>query len=283
MLFVSTLLGFLLLQQPAAVAANCTGGVAGAADICLADREVAQGEAAQGADRIRHLETARELYREAALAANDPGTKIKALDAATRTLDVKHLNDPAALELILRELIGLAPNDLQFIFRLAAVQEEQGELQAAEDTLLAARHQQPQVLEPYKMLAQFYARRASAIFKQLADATGPPAVATDTPGAPDRDGIYRVGGSVEPAKRVENPIYPDDAQAAGISGAVQAEIVVSEQGTVTDAKILKSVPLLDEAALNVVRQWRFRPSIVNWMMSGVVASGPEGPPLRTSG
>jgi protein TonB len=44
---------------------------------------------------------------------------------------------------------------------------------------------------------------------------------------------------------------------------VLAEVVVSEQGIVTDAKIVRSIPMLDEAALETVRQWRFRPSVVN--------------------
>jgi hypothetical protein len=74
--------------------------------------------------------------------------KIKALDAATQTLDAKHLNDSTALQFTLRELIRIAPNDLQFMFRLSRVQEEQGEIEAAEDTLLAAHRQQPQELDP---------------------------------------------------------------------------------------------------------------------------------------
>ena len=41
------------------------------------------------------------------------------------------------------------------------------------------------------------------------------------------------------------------------------EIVVNEQGVVSDAKILRSIPLLDEAALETVRKWQFRPSVVN--------------------
>jgi len=41
------------------------------------------------------------------------------------------------------------------------------------------------------------------------------------------------------------------------------EIVVNEQGVVADAKVVRSVPLLDEAAVDTVRQWRFRPSRVN--------------------
>jgi TonB family protein len=253
----------LLVQQAPNNGPNCTGGVAGAADICLADRETAQAETVQGAERTRHLQAALDLYRKAASAANDPSTKIKALDAATRTLDTKHLNDPSALELTLRELIGLAPNDLQFMFRLSKVQEEQGEIAAAEDTILAAHRQHPQELEPYKMLAQFYARRATAMSKQIADAHGPSPTAADILGTPDTNGIYRVGGGVPPPQRADTPRYPEEAKAAGIEGVVLAEVVVSEQGVVTDAKIVRSIPMLDEAALETVRQWRFRPAVVN--------------------
>jgi TonB family protein len=55
----------------------------------------------------------------------------------------------------------------------------------------------------------------------------------------------------------------EEAQSAGISGVVQAEITITEQGTVTDATIVRSVPLLDEPALEAVRQWRFEPAIVD--------------------
>jgi TonB family C-terminal domain len=256
----------LLSQQPSlsTATANCTGGVAGAVDLCLADREFAEAEASQaGPDRTRHLQASLDLYRKAASAANDEVTKIKALDAATRTLDAKHLNDPAALELTLRELIRIAPNDLQFMFRLSRVQEEQGELEAAEDMLLAAHRQQPQELAPYKMLAQFYARRATAISNQIAQAKGPSPTTTDIPGTPDKDGIYRVGGGVPPPQRTDIPRYPLEAKAAGVGGVVLAEVVVNERGAVADAKVIRSVPMLDEAALETVRQWRFRPSVVN--------------------
>ena len=255
------LLALLLLQQSGPIP-NCAGGV-GAADICLADREFAQAETLRGTERTRHLQAALELYRKAASATNDSAMKIKALDAATRALDANHLNDPGALELTLRELISLAPNELDFLFRLSKVQEDQGEFEAAEDTLLAAHHQQPQELTPYKMLAQFYARRATAISNQLAQAKGPSSTTSDIPGTPDKDGIYRVGGGVPPPQRMDIPRYPEEAKAAGISGVVLAEVVVDEAGTVADAKIVRSVPMLDEAALETVRQWRFRPAVVN--------------------
>jgi protein TonB len=59
------------------------------------------------------------------------------------------------------------------------------------------------------------------------------------------------------------PRYPPDAKAAGVGGVVLAEVVVNEQGVVADAKIVRSVPMLDDAALETVKQWRFRPSVVN--------------------
>ena len=263
MLFATALLAVpLFAQQPStpAAGASCTGGSAGAADICLAEQEFAQADTTPGtADRRRHLQAALDLYRKGASAANDVALKIKALDEVTRVLDPMHLNDPAAVELTLRDLIGLAPNDLRFMFRLATVQEDQGELDSAEETLLGARRQQPQELEPYRMLAQFYARRATRLSNQTAQAKP----ATDSPGVPDKDGIYRIGSGMTPPQRADTPLYPEDAKAAGVSGMVAVEIVVNEQGVVADAKVVRSVPLLDEAAVETVRQWRFRPSRVN--------------------
>jgi periplasmic protein TonB len=73
----------------------------------------------------------------------------------------------------------------------------------------------------------------------------------------------RVGGGVTPPRRFGNTAYPADALAAGIDGAVVAEILVNESGVVADARVLKSIPPLDEAALKAVREWRYDPTIVD--------------------
>ena len=57
--------------------------------------------------------------------------------------------------------------------------------------------------------------------------------------------------------------YPPDALAAGIDGVVVAEILVNEAGIVADARVLKSIPPLDDAALKAVREWRDDPTIVD--------------------
>ena len=78
-------------------------------------------------------------------------------------------------------------------------------------------------------------------------------------------GTLRVGGNIRtPTKVVDvRPVYPPIAQSARVRGMVIAEILVGTDGTVQDAKILRSIPLLDQAALDAVRQWRFTPTLLN--------------------
>jgi TonB family protein len=55
--------------------------------------------------------------------------------------------------------------------------------------------------------------------------------------------------------------YPAEARRAGIQGTVMVQALVMEDGTVLDTKILKSIPILDDAAADCVRQWRFKPAL----------------------
>jgi protein TonB len=75
----------------------------------------------------------------------------------------------------------------------------------------------------------------------------------------------RVGGTIrEPVKiRHVAPAYPADARAAGVQGIVIIEALIGTDGTVIAAKVLRSVPMLDDAALEAVRQWRYTPTLLN--------------------
>jgi len=88
----------------------------------------------------------------------------------------------------------------------------------------------------------------------------PPPPPPPPPGAP-----VRVGGNVRVPTKLKDvpPIYPDDARAARISGVVILEATIDPEGHVSDAKILRSIPLLDDAALTAVRQWEFTPTNLN--------------------
>jgi TonB family protein len=75
----------------------------------------------------------------------------------------------------------------------------------------------------------------------------------------------KVGGSVRaPQKLVDvKPAYPEDARSAKIEGVVILGIVIGEDGSVIDTTVLRSIPALDQAAIDAVRQWVFEPTLLN--------------------
>ena len=78
-------------------------------------------------------------------------------------------------------------------------------------------------------------------------------------------GALRVGGDVRaPAKVTHvNPVYPSDAKAAGVQGVVIIETRIEADGRVGDARVIRSIPMLDQAALDAVKAWQFVPTVVN--------------------
>ena len=74
-----------------------------------------------------------------------------------------------------------------------------------------------------------------------------------------------VGGKIkEPAKiRHVPPVYPSIAQQARVEGIVIIEATIGVDGRVKEARVLRSKPLLDDAALAAVRQWVFTPTLLN--------------------
>jgi TonB family protein len=85
------------------------------------------------------------------------------------------------------------------------------------------------------------------------------------PGPPAPRVPVRVGGDVKaPHATVKvDPIYPDEAQAAHVAGVVLLEITVATDGSVSNARVLRSIPMLDQAAVDAVRQWKYEPTVLN--------------------
>lgn len=76
----------------------------------------------------------------------------------------------------------------------------------------------------------------------------------------------RVGGDVKApvATYRVDPAYTEVARKARIEGIVIIEAIIDQNGNVTDARILKGLPLgLDQAALEAVKKWKFRPGTLN--------------------
>ncbi len=81
----------------------------------------------------------------------------------------------------------------------------------------------------------------------------------------DGQAPVRVGGNIKMPTKIANvsPVYPEEAKAAGVSGVVILETVIDTQGNVRTSKILRSIPALDQAAQDAVKEWRFEPTLLN--------------------
>lgn len=79
------------------------------------------------------------------------------------------------------------------------------------------------------------------------------------------DNALRVGGAIKPPLKILDvrPVYPPVALAANVAGVVIIEARIGTDGTIEEAHVLRSIPLLDEAALAAVKQWRFTPTLLN--------------------
>jgi protein TonB len=73
----------------------------------------------------------------------------------------------------------------------------------------------------------------------------------------------RVGGAIKEPRKLKNvaPVYPDVASRAMVEGIVILEIAIEPNGHVDDVRVLRSIPLLDAAAVAAARQWVFAPTL----------------------
>lgn len=79
------------------------------------------------------------------------------------------------------------------------------------------------------------------------------------PDLPRLGELVHVDEPPEPITKVP-PIYPDEARAADVQGTVVVQALVGKDGLVKDVRVKTSIPMLDEAALQAVLQWTFRPA-----------------------
>lgn len=98
-----------------------------------------------------------------------------------------------------------------------------------------------------------------------------PAVeAHETPGE-----IAEPGFDIPPkAKRLAKPKYPRTAFGNRVEGTVIVELMIDAKGKVTEARIIQSVPELDDAALECVKKWRFEPAKKAGKPVAAVANAP---------
>ncbi len=112
------------------------------------------------------------------------------------------------------------------------------------------------VPQPARTTAPARAPAPKPALRQTPDTLPPP----PTPTQP-----IRVGGQVREPRKIRNvdPVYPEVAKRARVQGIVIMEATIGPEGRVTDVRVLRSIPMLDDAALAAVRQWVYEPTLLN--------------------
>ena len=92
------------------------------------------------------------------------------------------------------------------------------------------------------------------------------------PPAPPAPPPVRVHSGVRPPRQLiqTRPDYPPTARAARVEGTVILEATIDETGAVRDLKVLRSIPLLDRAAIEAVSRWRYEPTRLNGQPVAIV-------------
>ncbi len=103
---------------------------------------------------------------------------------------------------------------------------------------------------------------------------GTPAPPPPPPPKPRVKDPVRRGGDVQESKLIRKvePTYPWLAIQARVTGVVVLDVRVDEEGNVESIRVLKGHPLLNEAVVNAVRQWKYSPTILNGEPVPVIAT-----------
>lgn len=90
----------------------------------------------------------------------------------------------------------------------------------------------------------------------------PPVVKQPEPAVPDAP--VRVVSSIQAARLVHKvtPVYPEIAKRARITGVVGIEAIIAKDGKMRSLQVLSGHPLLITAALDAVKQWRYKPTLL---------------------
>jgi len=74
-----------------------------------------------------------------------------------------------------------------------------------------------------------------------------------------------VGGNVMAARIINRvqPVYPPLARQTRIQGTVKLHAIIAKDGTIQNLEVIAGHPLLVQAALDAVRQWRYQPTLLN--------------------
>ena len=133
----------------------------------------------------------------------------------------------------------------------------------------------PDGIAPEKPLPEWQEPIAPGIVDgTITDSNSRALVEPPAPPPPPEPKPVPVGGVIRRPLKIHHvdPVYLPTARAAGIQGLVIIEATIGPDGKVVNARLLRGLPLLDQSALDAVRQWQFTPTLLNGVPVPVIMS-----------
>jgi TonB family protein len=157
-----------------------------------------------------------------------------------------------------RESVRLNPQDAETHYALASALEKKGDSDGA----------LPEYRETLRLKPDFGATHPMPPLptveknENLAASGTPASVSAPKKNPPSR---IRQGGIVQAGKLIRRvqPGYPPLATQAHVSGKVRLHAIIAKDGTVREVDVLSGHPLLVQSAMNAVKQWVYRPTLLN--------------------
>jgi len=206
------------------------------------------------------LDNLNKIFETMSQGALPPGEAASSLDtlkaAAIQALDKKELT-PAFFDRYIRVLrivrlvMATGPNDPE----AANAEKEIGLF--VKDVSGKEWNAEAPVSKKIGRFSEAVAAESAALRLTL---TAPPG-----PGAAPGDEAVRAGNEIKPPQLIREvkPVYPQIALSARVQGIVIVEVRTDIRGDVKDIKVIKSIPLLDQAAIDAVKQWKYEPCFVD--------------------
>src|SRR5687768_9246859 len=198
-------------------------------------------------DKLRELERANQL----ALERGPVNT-----DLARNQAELARLNDQLAKD---EETLRRSAQLAEATARLAQAEERLRAYRASQEEARAAAAEAAALEARVRALAERGLLAPSEAQRILAQSPNQRPLVSPSGKTPIR--IPDTPGAQPPAvTRSIKPDHPLAAMQARVSGTVVLEALVDERGNVPDARVIRSIPLLDQAALEAVKQWQFKPA-----------------------
>jgi protein TonB len=99
--------------------------------------------------------------------------------------------------------------------------------------------------------------------------------ANTNPGlGPDDRGPIHVAQEIQDLRLIDKvkPVYPELAKLSRTEGAVTLQVAISKEGSVTKVDVVNGPALLTRAAQEAVKQWKYKPTVVNGQAVDVVTT-----------